>query len=122
MQLEKLGAYSQFELSAQGFAAATDGNLQVTDAGNTGLHLAGHDIHPGTTDEISDERVPGVFEKILRGADLQHLPFVHDHDLVGKSQCLQLIVSDVNHGQVKTSVNLFKLAAQEQFQVWIDDC
>ena len=55
-------------------------------------------IHARRADEIADESVLRALEEIDRRADLHNLALMHDHDLVGKGQCLGLIVSYVDHG------------------------
>jgi hypothetical protein len=48
-------------------------------------------------------------------------PFVHDNHLIGKGQCLHLVVGDIDHRQFQLFVNFLELAPQMPFQVGVDD-
>src|SRR5690606_2043029 len=77
-------------------------------------------IHARTADEIADEGVPGTLEQLARGTELDDLPAIHHRDLVGEGGGLQLIVGDVDHGDVELLVDLLELAPQLPLQVRVD--
>src|SRR4030042_1455804 len=56
--------------------------------------------------EICDKRVLGSIVNFPGRVELNHLPFVHDRDGVRNSQCLLLIMGDVNGGDPEAFLNL----------------
>ena len=64
--------------------------------------------------------MPRPLEEFARRAELDDLPAVHHGDLVGESRGLQLVVGDVDHGDVELLVDLLELAPQLPFEVRVD--
>jgi len=62
-----------------------------------------------------------AFKQIHRSPDLNDLPFLHDHDLIGKGQCLRLVVGDVDHCRAHALVQLLQLRTQLPFQMRVYD-
>ena len=89
-----------------------------TDAAGLRLHV--DQVHPGAADEIADKGVARPLEQFPWRAELDDLAAVHHRDLVGEGRGLQLIVGDVDHGDVELLVDLLELAPQFPLQVRVD--
>ena len=64
-----------------------------------------YQIHPRRANEVADEGVLRLLEQPCRSRDLQHAAVLHHDDLVGKGQCFDLIVRDIDHQQVEGAVH-----------------
>ena len=88
------------------------------DAARLRLHL--DQVHARAADEIADKGVARPLEQFPRRAELHDLPAVHHHECIGEGRGLQLIVGDVDHGDVELLVDLLELAPQFPLQVRVD--
>ena len=61
-----------------------------------------------------------LIKEFFRCTDLHHFPFVHDHHLVSKSQCLGLIMCHVNHGVAELLVQFLKFGSELPLHVRIN--
>ena len=84
------------------------------------LDLGRQDIHAGRADEVADEGMGGAFEELLRRAHLHHGAVVHDDDLVGKGERLNLVVGHVDHRYIEPAVQLLEHRAQLPFEMRVD--
>ena len=108
------GADAQFQhptgLGPEGGRFRLQGDGHPVDPRILALKGAGQKIHAGTSDKIADEFVPGIFEKLLRCADLNDFTFVHEDHLIREGQGFHLVVGDIDHRQFELFVDLLELA------------
>ena len=61
---------------------------------------------------MTDECVLRAFEQVDRRADLHDRALMHDHDLVGKSEGLGLVVGHIDHRGADLLVQFLQLGPQ----------
>ena len=71
------------------------------------IYSARQNVHARGSNKVAHKCMSRLIKQFLWRAYLHNLTFVHDHNLIGKCQCLGLIVRDVNHGVPELLVQLF---------------
>ena len=78
------------------------------------------EVHARRADEVADEGVLRPVEQLRGAADLHRPAARHHHHLVGEGQRLDLVVRDVDQGELELLVDLLELAPQLPLEVRVD--
>lgn len=113
-------AHAQFHVTVQRAITLAQRDLRAVDRGLRARDRRGDQVHAGRADEIAHECMFGPLEQFLRRADLDHAAVVHHHHLVGKGQCLGLVVGHIDHRVPEFVVQRFQLGAQFPFHMGVD--
>ena len=133
-QLLSSGGLGHYDFCPKPGAAAADGQMFRTDAGNHGrtlsqfaivrnrdegtvgggdahlfvatTHRPLDEIHRGRTDETGHKEIFRAVVDVQGRAHLGHLSLVQHHDLFGHRHRLHLIVGDVDRGRLQPAVQL----------------
>ena len=116
-----LGAHAEGHGAEIGQAAVGEREPMAGDVDARAGRRRRQEIHSRRADEVADEGVLRPVEELRGAAGLDRAAARHHHHLLGEGERLDLVVGDVDQGELELLVDLLELPAQLPLEVRIDD-